>query len=224
MKTRLSLYIFLLVILGSCPYSRLGEQPSPDRSRYLHLQELIDRIGSAEFQPLQQERMYPFTYIFRKAGRGEIIRQGDGFVLIHGSLWCLVQRWQDADTGNPGQRMLIFDRSLKKFEAEVRQWPEGNPRQRWNHWTCIRVADPNHVKLDLFHCEYYYPEGVEHLIHDSETWPLYQKFFWNDEGLLKRIARFNESSAEYSYEGLKLERIDYRKAEITITFAEFTYK
>jgi len=224
MKTRLSLYLFLLVAMSSCSYLKLGEQPSTDSIRYLRLQELIDRIGAADFRPVQEERMYPFTYVLRKAGGGEIIRQGDGFVLIHGSLWCLVQRWRDANTGNPGQRMLIFDRSKKEFEAEVRQWPEGNPKKRWNHWTCIRFVDPNHEHLDLFRCEYYYPEGVEYMIHDSQTWPLYEKFLWNQEGLLKRINRFKESSVEYSYEGLKLVRIEFRKAETTATFAEFIYK
>ncbi|MDH3558875.1 MAG: hypothetical protein OES18_23795 [Deltaproteobacteria bacterium] len=224
MKTRLSLYIFLLVTLSSCSYLKLGEKPSPDRIRYMRLQELIGRIGSAEFRPVQAERMYPFTYVFRKAGGGKIIRQGDGFVLIHGSLWCLVQRWRDAKTGNPGQRMLIFDRSLKKFEAEVRQWPEGNPKQRWNHWTCIRMSEPENESLDRFHCEYYYPEGTEQVIHSSKTWPLYQAFSWNENGMLVRITRFTNSFVAYRYEGLKLKLIEFGSNETINTFAVFTYE
>jgi hypothetical protein len=224
MNVRLSLFFFLLVTLSSCSITKPDEAPSPDRIRYLRLQELIGRMSSAEFHPFKEESMYPFTYVLRKAGEGEIIRQGDGFVLIHGSLWCLVQRWRDANTGNPGQRMLIFDRSLKKFEAEVRQWPEGNPKQRWNHWTCIRFLDPNNESLDLFHCEYYYPEGTEQMIHDSKTWPFYEAFSWNENGMLVRITRFTNAFVVYSYEGLKLKLIEFGGNEAIATFADFTYK
>jgi hypothetical protein len=94
MKARLSLFLLLLVTLSSCSITKPDEEPSPDSIRYFRLQELIGRIGSANFQPFQEESMYPFTFVFRKAGAGEIIRQGDGFVLIHGPLWCLVQRWK----------------------------------------------------------------------------------------------------------------------------------
>lgn len=222
-KTRLSL-IFLLVTISSCPCLKLGEEPSPDRIRYLRLQELIGRIGSAEFRPVKEERMYPFTYVFRKAGGGEIIRQGDGFVLIHGSLWCLVQRWRDDNTGNPGQRMLIFDRSLKEFEAEVRQWPEGSLRQQSNRWTCIRMSHPENESLDLFHCEYYYPEGTEQVIHSSKTWPLYEAFSWNENGMLVRITRFTNSFVAYRYEGLKLKLIEFGRNETINTFADFAYE
>ena len=224
MKTRLSLYIFLLVMLSSCSCLRVGEEPSPDRIRYLRLQELIGRIGSKEFQPVQEERMYPFTYVFRKAGGGEIIRQGHGFVLLHGSLWCLVQRWRDANSGNPGQRMLIFDRSLKKFEAEVRQWPEGNPKQNYNHWTCIRFVDPSNESLDLFRCEYYYPEGTEQIVHSSKTWHFYEAFSWNENGMLVRITRFTNSFAAYKYEGFKLKLIEFGSNETIKTFTHFTYE
>ncbi len=224
MKARLLLFLLLLVTLSSCSITKPDEAPSPDRIRYLRLQELIGRMSSAEFHPFQEESMYPFTYVLRKAGGGEIIRQGDGFVLIHGSLWCLVQRWRDANTGNPGQRMLIFDRSLKKFEAEVRQWPEGNPKQGWNHWTCIRFVDPNNENLDLFHCEYYYPEGTEQMIHDSKTWPLYEAFSWNENGMLVKITRFTNSFVLYCYEGVKLKLIEFGSNEAINTFADFTYK
>ncbi len=224
MKARLSLFLLLLVTLSSCSITKPDEEPSPDSIRYFRLQELIGRIGSANFQPFQEESMYPFTFVFRKAGAGEIIRQGDGFVLIHGPLWCLVQRWIDANTGNPGQRMLIFDRSLKKFEAEVRQWPEGHPKQRWNHWTCTRFVDPNNESLDLFHCEYYYPEGTEQMIHDSKTWPLYEALSWNENGMLVRISRFTNSSVLYSYEGLKLKLIEFSRNKAITAFADFTYQ
>ncbi|MGD8436556.1 MAG: hypothetical protein PVH34_01965 [Syntrophobacterales bacterium] len=224
MKARLLFFFILLVTLNSCSITKPDEAPSPDRIRYLRLQELIGRIGSADFHLVQEERMYPFTYVFRKAEGGEIIRQGDGFVLIHGSLWCLVQRWRDASTGNPGQRMLIFDRSLKKFEAEVRQWPEGNPKQRWNHWTCIRFVDPNNKNLDLFHCEYYYPEGTKQVIHSSKGWPFYEALSWNKNGMLVKITRFTDSYVAYRYEGLKLKLIEFGGNEKVNTFAEFTYK
>jgi len=212
------------VTQGSCSSPKPGERSPPDRIRYLRLHELIRRIGSAEFTPVHDEKRYPFTYVFRKARGGEIVRQGEGFVLIHGSLWCLVQRWRDAKTGNPGQRMLIFDRNLRKFEAEVRQWPEGNPRQVANHWTCIRMPNPEKEGSDLFNCEYYYPEGTEQLIHNAETWPLYEAFYWNKNGLLERITRFTSSFAAYHYDNLKLKRIEFGTGKRINTFADFTHE
>ena len=224
MKARLLLFLFLLVTLSGCSITKPDEEPSPDQIRYLRLQELIGRIGSADFHPLQEERMYPFTYVFRRAGGGDIIRQGDGFVLIHGSLWCLVQRWRDANTENPGQRMLIFDRSLKKFEAEVRQWPEGSRRQESNRWTCIRMPHPENESLDLFHCEYYYSEGTKQVIHSSKTWPFYEAFSWDENGMLVKITRFSDSYVTYRYEGLKLKLIEFGSNETVNTSANFTYK
>lgn len=212
------------MILSNCSYPKLREEAPPDRARTLHLQALIHRLGSPEFQAVEGERVYRFTYVFRKAQGGEIIREGNGFVLMHGSLWCLVQRWLDITTGNPGQRMLIYDRRLRKFEAEVRQWPEGNQRQKWNHWTCIRFSNPKDEDGDLFQCEYYYPEGTEQVLHNSKTWPLYEFFSWDEKGLLEEITRFTNCFVRYRYEGVKLKRFEFGCGETTKTFADFTYE
>jgi hypothetical protein len=120
--------------------------------------------------------------------------------------------------------MLIFDRSLRKFEAEARQWPKGNPRQVANHWTCIRISDPEKENRDLFNCEYYYPEGTEQVIHSAKTWPLYEGFSWHENGLLQRVTRFTNSFAAYHYENLRLKRIEFGIGEKINTFADFTYE
>ncbi|MGD8372415.1 MAG: hypothetical protein PVI19_12770, partial [Syntrophobacterales bacterium] len=95
MRPRLSIYLLLLVLFNSCAAPKIPEEVLPDRDRYLRLQALIDRIGSLQFHPAEEERMYPFTFAFRKVEGGKIIRQGEGFVLLHKTLWCLVQHWQD---------------------------------------------------------------------------------------------------------------------------------
>ncbi|UCG14560.1 MAG: hypothetical protein JSU72_08985 [Deltaproteobacteria bacterium] len=168
--------------------------------------------------------MYPFSYVFRKAESGEIIREGEGYILIHGAWWCLVRRWQDNIVGTPGQRMLIVDRKERRFEAEMRKWPEGSPGQRWNHWTCIRSPDPHEADLDLYLCEYYYPEGTDRVIHDSGDWVFYEDFSWNDNGLLESITRYKHSYVRYTYEGLKLKRIEFGRSDTIHTVAELTYK
>ena len=133
MKIRLPFCLFLFVMLIGCALPESRSEVSPEQDRVLRLQALIDRIGSAEFRPEDGERVHPFTYEFRRFEGGEIIRHGDGFVLYKDPLWCLVRRWRDSTTGNPGQRMLIVDRNKRKFEAEVRQWPDGSLKQEWNH-------------------------------------------------------------------------------------------
>ena len=225
MRARLSSYLLLFIILGSCAAPRIPEEALPDRDRYLRLQALIDRIGSLQFHPAEEERMYPFTFAFRKAEGGEIIRQGEGFVLLHKTLWCLVQHWQDNQTEKPGHRMLIIDRRDRKFEAEVRRWPEGDPKQRWNHWTCIRVSSPDvDDELGLYQCEYYYPKGIERVTRNSREWDFYGSFMWNEDGLLERMVRFSNSSVQYRYAGMKVERIEFHRGETMVTFTEFTYK
>jgi hypothetical protein len=224
MRTRLSIYLLLFIIFSSCEARKIPEQVLPDSDQYLRLQALIDRIGSLQFHPAEEERMYPFTFAFRKAKGGKIIRQGEGFVLLHKTLWCLVQHWQDNQTDKPGHRMLIFDRRERKFEAEVRRWPEGNLKQRWNHWTCIRVSVPDDEELGLYHCEYYYPDGTEHVTRNLKEWDFYGSFMWNEDGLLERMTRFSNSSVQYRYEGLKVKRIEFRRGETIATYTEFTYK
>ena len=210
MKVRLLLCILFLFFLTTCATLESPSEISPDQKRYLRLQTLINRIGAPGFHPEKGERLYPFTYTFRKAEGGEIVRQGEGFVLVNDPLWCLVRRWRDSITGNPGQRMLIIDRNGKKFEAEFRQWPEGHLRQRWNHWTCMRFTDPN-------------DEGPERVIHQGENYVLYEAFSWYENGLLARITRFSNSFVRYSYEGLKVKRIEFGSNGTVTTFAEFTY-
>ena len=107
MKVRLLLCILFLFFLTTCATLESPSEISPDQKRYLRLQTLINRIGAPGFHPEKGERLYPFTYTFRKAEGGEIVRQGEGFVLVNDPLWCLVRRWRDSITGNPGQRMLI---------------------------------------------------------------------------------------------------------------------
>jgi hypothetical protein len=196
----------------------------PDANRYLRLRKLIHRLGSEEFQPTEGEDMYPFTYVFRKAQGGEVIREGKGFVFTRGSQWCLVRRWLDKKTGDPGKRMLIVDRTNRKFEAEMRQWPQGNPRQRYNHWTCIRFPDPHDDRRDLYHWEYYYPEGTEIVVESSEESNLYSGFAWYDNGLLAEITRFSVSFVKYRYEGVRVKRIEYGARNKVSTVVEFAYK
>ncbi len=223
MKIKLPFCLLSVFVLISCALPESRKEVSPDPERYIRLQALIHRIGAAGFYPDEGEKLYPFTYAFRKAEGGEIVRQGDGFVLVKGPLWCLVRRWRDPATGNPGQRMLIVDRSQRKFEAEVRQWPEGDLRQRWNHWTCIRSTDPHDDTLDLYDCEYFYPEGTERAIYNAESYIFYEAFSWNEDGLLESITRFSNSFVRYSYEGLKVKRIEFGSHKTISTFAEFTY-
>lgn len=224
MKIRLSFCLLLLSFLISCTFSHSSGEAVPEHDRYLRLQAFIHRVGSPGFNPVEGERMYPFTYALRKAEGGEIVRHGEGYVLINEPLWCLFQRWRDPNTGNPGQRMFIVDRNKKKFEAEVRQWPEGSQRQRWNHWTCIRFPDSSDESFDIFRCEYYLPEGIELISRKAGSSLFYKEFFWNGNGLLTRINRLTKSSAQYLYDGLKLKRIEFREGEAIRTFAEFTYE
>ena len=223
MKIKLPICLLFLVFLTGCALPESQSEISPEQKRILQLHALIKRIGSPQFRPEDGERVHSFTYEFRRAAGGEIIRHGDGFVLYKDPLWCLVRRWRDPTTGNPGQRMLIVDRNQRKFEAEVRQWPEGNLRQRWNNWTCIRATDPNDGSLDLYHCKYLYPEGTESTIYNAENYVFYEAFSWNDNGLLESITRFSYSFVRYSYDGLKVKRIEFGNRQTVSTFAEFTY-
>ena len=215
--------VLLLISLCGCALQVRGKEV-PDAKRYLRLQKLIHRLGSEDFRPTGGESMYPFTYVFRKVRGGEVIRQGEGFVLIRGWQWCLVRRWLDKNTGDPGQRMLIVDRRKRKFEAEVRQWPEGNPKQRWNHWTCIRFPDPEIGRQDLYHWEYYYPEGTEIVVQRSEESNLHRGFAWYENGLLAEITRFTNSFVKYQYEGVKVKRIEYGARKTVSTVVEFRYE
>jgi hypothetical protein len=62
------------------------------------------------------------------------------------------------------------------------------------------------------------------MINDSKTWPLYEAFSWNENGMLVRITRFTNSFVLYSYEGLKVKLIEFGSNEAIKTFADFTYK
>ncbi|HYR01816.1 MAG TPA: hypothetical protein VES58_00625, partial [Syntrophobacteria bacterium] len=143
----------LVVALGCAHLGGRWELP-PEPPRPLLVRSLIDRLGSSDFSPVPGETLYHFTYTFQKANGEEIVSKGRGFVLVHGALWCLVQHWNDRITGNPGERMLVVDRTGRTLEAEVRRWPEGS-RERWgNHWICIRSAGE---AGDLYLCDYFFP-------------------------------------------------------------------
>jgi hypothetical protein len=214
---------FGLLFLCNCALPGIrGESPA-DRARHVSIKALIRRLASGSFSPAEGEQIYPFIYSFQKAVNGEVICKGEGFILLSGSLWCLVQRWQDSRSGNPGQRMLIVDRRRQKLEAEVRQWPAGSPEQQWNNWICVRLPDPADKAKDLYHCEYYYPEGTETVIQSPENWGFYGAFFWNEDGLLEKMTRFEHSYVYFHYEGFKLKRLEFESSGTITTFVDFLY-
>ena len=211
----------VVAVLGCAPLGGQREQAAPEPPRSLSLRTLIERLSSPEFSPTPEEILYRFTYTFQKANGEEIVRNGRGFVLVHGSLWCLVQHWDDRVTGNPGERMLVLDRTGRTLEAEVRRWPEGS-RERWgNHWTCIRSADGAE---DLYLCDYYFPEGAEQVIQSSGSGQFYGPSRWNGDGLLEELARFANSSMAFTYEGIKVKRIEFLNGGSMVTFMDFAYQ
>jgi len=210
----------MVVAFGCAPLGWQRELP-PEPPRSLLLRTLIERLSSPEFSPMPKESLYPFTYTFQKASGEEIVRNGRGFVLVHGSLWCLVQHWDDRITGNPGKRILVVDRTERTLEAEVRRWPEGS-RERWgNHWTCIRSADEGG---DLYLCDYYFPDRTEQVIQSSGRGRCYGPSRWNGDGLLEELARFAQSSMAFTYEGIKVKRIEFRTGGTMVTFMDFAYQ
>jgi hypothetical protein len=62
------------------------------------------------------------------------------------------------------------------------------------------------------------------MIHDSKTWPLYEAFSWNENGMLARITGFTNSFVVFKYEGLQLKRIEFGSNETLNTFVDFTYE
>ena len=120
--------------------------------------------------------------------------------------------------------MLIVDRSQKKLEAVVRQWPEGSRGQRWNHWTCLRFQDSVDQTGASYFCEYYYPEGTERVVYSPGNWGFYDNLVWNGDGLLERMTRFGNSFVHYTYDGLRVKRIDFDKNGTIITFINFSYE
>ena len=193
--------------------------PKPSRAPLVH--RLVDRLGSPDFAPIPGETLYPFTYTFQKANGEEIVGNGRGFVLVQGALWSLVQYWDDRITGNPGARLLIVDRTRRTLEAEVRRWPEGSREQWANRWTCIRSADPSE---DLYICDYFFPEGREQVIQYAKRGGFYGPSRWNDEGLLQELARFADASMVFTYEGMKVKRIEFLSRGAIVTFMEFAYQ
>lgn len=220
MKIRDRFITFAMVAaLGCAQLGGPSERP-PEPERFFLLRALIERLSSPEFSPAAGEILYPFTYTFQKVNGEEIVRNGKGFVLLHGPLWCLVQHWEDRITGNPGERMLLVDRTGRNLEAEVRRWPEGS-RERWgNHWTCIRSADEGG---DLYLCDYYFPEGTEQVVQSSGSGQFYGSPRWNGDGLLEELARFANSSMAFTYEGIKVKRIEFLNGGTMVTFMDFAY-
>jgi hypothetical protein len=210
----------MVAALGCAPLAEQREPP-PETPRSLLLRTLIERLSSPEFSPMPEEILYPFTYSFQKASGEEVVAKGRGFVLIHGALWCLVQHWEDRVTGNPGHRMLVVDRTGRTLQAEVRRWPEGS-RERWgNHWTCIRAADEAE---DLYLCDYYFPEGTAQVIQSSGRGRFYGPSRWNGDGLLEELARFADASMAFTYEGVKVKRIEFLTRGTMVTFMDFAYQ
>lgn len=221
MKLKALVVACATVIAFSCAHPGIELDSSREPGHSLLLGALIQRLGLPDFSPGEGEVMYPFTYAFCKASGEEIVRNGSGFVLLRGSLWCLVQRWDDRVTGNRGKRMLIVDRTARKLEAEVREWPEGS-RERWgNHWTCLRLVDQGE---DLYLCEYHFPEGTEQVLQSPGSRGFFGPARWNGDGLLEELARFADASMVLSYEGPRVKRIEFRKGTTMVTFMDFLYK
>jgi len=221
MKIReLVLALTMVATLGCAQVAvQRGMPPEPERSSLLRA--LIARLNSPEFSPLEGEILYPFTYTFQKANGEQIVRNGRGFILLHGPLWCLVQHWEDRVTGNPGERMLLVDRVGRHLEAEARLRAAGSREQGLNRWACIRSADeaePNYV------CDYYFPEGTKQVIQPSGWGQFYGACRWNGDGLLEELTRFTEASMVFTYEGMKVTRIEFLRGGTAVTFVDFSYR
>jgi hypothetical protein len=216
--------LFITVAIGAalgCAQLAGQRELPPEPSRSTVIRTIIERLNSPEFSPVPGEIFYPFTYTFRKASGEEIVSNGRGFVLVHESLWCLVQHWDDRTTGNPGQRMLVVDRTRTSLEAEVRRWPEGSREQWGNRWTCIRSADDSKA---LYLCDYFFPEGTEQVIQSSGSGGFFGPSRWNEDGLLQELTRFADSSMAFTYEGIKVKRIEFLRGKTMVTFMDFAYK
>jgi hypothetical protein len=221
MKLKALVVVCATVIAFGCAPPGIERDSSREPGHSLLLGALIQRLGSPDFSPGEGEVMYPFTYAFCKASGEEIVTNGSGFVLLRGPLWCLVQRWDDRVSGNPGRRMLIVDRTARKLEAEVREWPEGS-RERWgNHWTCLRLADQGE---DLYLCEYHFPEGAEQVLQSPGTRGFFVPARWNGDGLPEELPRFADASMVLSYEGPRVKHIEFRTGTTMITFMDFLYE
>ena len=221
MKLKALVVACTTVITFGCAHPGIERKPTREPAHSLLLGALVQRLGAPDFSPGEGEVMYPFTYGFCKASGEEIVKNGSGFVLLRGPFWCLVQRWDDRVTGNPGQRMLIVDRTARKLEAEVREWPEGS-RERWgNHWTCLRLADQEE---DLYLCEYHFPDGTEQVLQSPGSRGFFGPARWNGDGLLEELSRFADASMVFSYQGPRVKRIEFRKGATMVTFMDFSYE
>jgi hypothetical protein len=220
MKIRDLFITFAVVAALGCAQVGARRELPPEPPRSVLVRSLIERLSSPEFSPLPGETLYPFTYTFQKANGEEIVKKGRGLVLVQGALWCLVQHWEDRISGNPGERMLVVDRIGRTLEAEVRRWPEGSGERWGNHWTCIRSADE---AGDLYLCDYFFPEGTERVLQPSGGRGFYGPSRWNEDGLLQELARFADSSMAFTYEGMKVRRIEFLKGRTMVTFMDFAY-
>jgi len=221
MKIRELVLVLTMVATLGCTQIAVPREMPPEPERSSLLQALIARLKSPEFSPRAGETLYPFTYTFRRASGEEIVRNGRGFVLLHGPLWCLVERWEDRATGKPGELMLLVDRNGRNLEAEVRRWPAGSRERGPYEWTCIRSADdgePNYV------CDYSFPEGTTQASQPSGPGKFYGTCRWNGDGLLEELTRFSEASMVFTYEGPKVTRIEFQRRGTMVTFMDFSYQ
>jgi len=122
-----------------------------------------------EFSPTPEEILYRFTYTFQKANGEEIVRNGRGFVLVHGSSGVSCNTGMIASPGTPAS-----DARARSNREDARGGGAAvagrKPGAVGNHWTCIRSADGAE---DLYLCDYYFPEGAEQVIQSSGSGQFY---------------------------------------------------
>jgi hypothetical protein len=221
MKLKALVVACAMVVSLGCVHPEIDGESPREPAHSLLLGALIQRLSVPDFSPGEGEVIYPFTYSFCKESGEEIVRNGKGFILLQGSLWCLVQRWDDRLTGNPGQHMLIVDRAARKIEAEVRAWPEGS-RERWgNYWTCVRLVDHGE---DFYLCEYLFPEGTEQVLQSPGKMGFFGPARWNADGLVDEITRFPGASMAFTYEGARVKHIEFRRGASVVTFMDLFYQ
>ncbi|MBW1981333.1 MAG: hypothetical protein JRJ12_08915 [Deltaproteobacteria bacterium] len=222
-RKRLTVIFLSLFLLPGCAAAKSKEENEFQNLRVDQVRSLVKRLTSPQFVPIAGETLYPFSFSFHKVNNNSNIREGKGFILVQGSLWCLVRKWLDKETLALGMRVFIVDRDKKEFVAEFRQWPKGNKRAKWNNWLCIRLDQSESSASDAYYLEWYFPEGTEQRIIPADKWSLYGQFTWLANGLLEKMTSFTNSYVRYYYNGLKITRIEFGKEGLTHTMTSFKY-